>query len=90
MTLEMAVDVLRQTFLVCLIVVSPIMVAAIAVGVIVSLLQSLTSIQEQTLTFVPKLVVVCFIIIGFANWMIAKVTEFAVINMSAIAQLGGA
>ena len=60
MTLELAVDLLGNLLQTGLILSVPILGTAILVGVTVSLVQSITSLQEQTLTFVPKLVAVSF------------------------------
>ncbi|MGF1449113.1 MAG: flagellar biosynthesis protein FliQ [Opitutales bacterium] len=77
MNVELAVDLVRQTLGQALLLVAPIMATAIAVGVFVSLLQSVTSIQEQTLTFVPKLVCVSVVIVLSANWMLHSLMDFA-------------
>ncbi len=76
MSIEMAVDVLRNLILHSILLLTPIMVTAISIGVMVSLLQSVTSIQEQTLTFVPKLLGVGIVILVSANWMIKTMVEF--------------
>ena len=55
MTLELAVDLLANLLRTGLIIAVPILGTALAIGVSVSLIQSITSLQEQTLTFVPKL-----------------------------------
>lgn len=87
MTIDLAVDILRQTLTLTLLVLAPILVITIVVGVVISLLQSVTSIQEQTLTFVPKLVAVAVVIIIFSNWMILQVMEFATRNYDLMSQL---
>ncbi|MGF1483023.1 MAG: flagellar biosynthesis protein FliQ [Opitutales bacterium] len=76
MNVELAVDIVRQTLTESLLLVAPIMATAIAVGVFVSLMQSVTSIQEQTLTFVPKLVCVAVVIVISANWMLRSLMDF--------------
>lgn len=78
MTLEVAVDLLQRLVLVCLILVSPMLATAITVGVIVSLLQSVTSIQEQTLTFVPKLLAVSVVMMVSAHWLVRTLSEVAI------------
>ncbi len=78
MNVEVAVDILRQTITMSLVIVSPVLVTAIVVGVTVSLLQSVTSIQEQTLTFVPKLVAVAGVMVVTAHWMIRSLMEFTI------------
>ena len=58
MTMEMAVDIMRNLLQTALLLSVPILGTALAVGLTVSFVQSITSLQEQTLTFVPKLVCV--------------------------------
>lgn len=76
MNIEMAIDIIRSMITNCLLLISPLMMTAISVGLGVSLFQSITSIQEQTLTFVPKLVSIAVVIMVSANWMIKSVVEF--------------
>ena len=76
MTLELAVDLLSNLLQTGLILAVPILGTAMVVGVSVSLIQSITSLQEQTLTFVPKQVGVSLAIIMSANFIIRTLTEF--------------
>ena len=57
MTMELAVDIMRNLLQTALLLSVPILGTALVVGLTVSFVQSITSLQEQTLTFVPKLVV---------------------------------
>ncbi len=77
MTIQLAVDIVRETLFVSLTVIAPLVATAIVVGLAVSIFQSVTSLQEQTLTFVPKLVIVSFVMIGIGNWMVVEVVDFA-------------
>jgi flagellar biosynthetic protein FliQ len=54
----------------------PPLLASLFVGLTISLLQALTQVQEQTLTFVPKIVVTLIVLIIFAAWMLASLREF--------------
>jgi flagellar biosynthetic protein FliQ len=58
--------------------VMPVLLATLVVGVVVSLLQTVTQIQEQTLTFVPKLVTVGAILVVGGNWMLTEATTYVV------------
>ncbi len=78
MTIEMAVDILRTVLTTALMLVGPILGAAMLIGIIVSLIQSVTSIQEQTLTFVPKLVGVGIVMMISAPWLIRNLVEFTI------------
>ena len=78
MTMEMAVDIMRNLLQTGLLLAIPILGTATVVGLIVSLIQSITSLQEQTLTFVPKLVCVSLAIIVSANFILRTLTEFCI------------
>jgi flagellar biosynthetic protein FliQ len=78
MTMEMAVDIMRNLLQTGLLLAVPILGTATVVGLIVSLIQSITSIQEQTLTFVPKLICVSLAIIVSANFILRTLMEFCV------------
>jgi flagellar biosynthetic protein FliQ len=55
MSLDQATDLIRGTLLLALIISAPMLLIGLLVGIVVSLLQAVTQIQEQTLTFVPKI-----------------------------------
>jgi flagellar biosynthesis protein FliQ len=76
MTPADALDVLREALLVTLMVAGPLMLVALIVGLAVSLLQALTQIQEMTLAFVPKVVVIFLASLLFLPFMLATLTSF--------------
>ncbi len=78
MTMELAVDLLRNLLQTGLILSIPILGTATVVGLSVSFIQSITSLQEQTLTFVPKLVCVSLAIVISANFILKTLTEFCI------------
>ena len=78
MTMELAVDIMRNLLQTGLILSIPILGTALVVGLVVSFIQSITSLQEQTLTFVPKLVCVSLAIVLSANFMLKTMTEFCI------------
>ncbi|MDH4263068.1 MAG: flagellar biosynthesis protein FliQ [Spirochaetia bacterium] len=55
---------------------SPMLILGLLVGLIISIFQTTTSIQEQTLTFVPKLVVILLSLIVFASWLIQTMIDY--------------
>ncbi|MBD5392698.1 MAG: flagellar biosynthesis protein FliQ [Lachnospiraceae bacterium] len=57
-------------------VAAPVLLVSLIVGLTISIFQTVTSIQEQTLTFVPKIIAVFLTIILFGNWMLTQITEF--------------
>jgi len=76
MTLDTATDLVRQTLMLALIVSLPMLVIGLAVGIVVSLLQAVTQIQEQTLTFVPKIVAMVGAAIMLMPWISHRVMEY--------------
>jgi flagellar biosynthetic protein FliQ len=66
---------------------APILLTAVAVGVLMGLLQSVTQIQEQTLAFVPKFAAVGLAIALTGGWMLRKMTDFTLELMSLIPDL---
>lgn len=84
MNIQLAVDIVRETLIVSLTVIAPLVATAIGVGLTVSIFQSITSLQEQTLTFVPKLLAVCAVMISIGNWMMLEITDFATMMLQRI------
>ena len=78
MNIEQAIDILRQLITTSLLVVSPILLCSLVVGLLVSLLQSVTSIQEQTLSFVPKLLAVSLVVVLGAPWILRQLMQFTI------------
>jgi flagellar biosynthetic protein FliQ len=75
---ELAVlEVGREALWVVIKVAGPIMAAGLFIGLIIALFQALTTIQEMTLTFVPKIIVIFSAIILFLPFMMTTVIEFA-------------
>ena len=78
MTRELAVDIMRNLLQTALLLSVPILGTALVVGLTVSFVQSITSLQEQTLTFVPKLVCVSLAIVLSANFILRTLVDFAI------------
>lgn len=57
---------------------APLLVAALVVGLIVSLLQAITSIQEMTLSYVPKMAVVAIVLLVLGPWMMSILSDFTI------------
>jgi flagellar biosynthesis protein FliQ len=82
------IEVGSQALFVVLKTSGPIMLSGLVIGLIISLFQALTSIQEMTLTFVPKIMVIFFSIVVFLPFMITTVVEFGRTIFSRIIGLG--
>lgn len=70
-------DVLRQMLVVCLQVAGPILIVSIAVGLIVAIFQAATQIHEQTLTFVPKLLIIALALLVMSSWIETSISDFS-------------
>lgn len=72
MTQIMVLDIMKKAFFTIIITAGPVLIISLIVGLLISILQATTQIQEQTLSFVPKLVAVIFSLIIFGNFMLNK------------------
>ncbi len=75
MTQGEVVDLGREAVLVMLMIASPMLITGLVTGVVISLFQTLTHIQEMTLTFVPKIVAVFVALMLFLPFMLQKLTD---------------
>ena len=80
-------DILNQGMWLIVKIAGPILLASIVVGLIVSIFQAATQIHEQTLTFVPKLLVIGLIFILAGSWMLQTMVEFMEQLFATIARL---
>lgn len=76
MDLGQALDTGREALLMVLVIASPIMGIGMAVGLIVSLFQSMTQLQEQTLSFVPKILAMVGISMALVPWIAERLLEY--------------
>ena len=76
MTIDAVMDITRDALFLIIKVSLPVLLVSLCVGLIVSIFQTVTSIQEQTLTFVPKIICVFLSLILFGNWMMEAMVEF--------------
>ncbi len=70
------VEILVETLYLIIKTSAPMLIASLVIGLILSVLQTITSIQEQTLTFVPKLLGVFLAVMLFGLWIMRNVSEF--------------
>ncbi len=88
MTAAEAIEISRQAIIVLLKIGVPIMLIALIVGLSVSLLQALTQIQEMTLAFVPKIIVIFASLLLFLPFMMSTLNGFTRHVMDKIVSLG--
>jgi flagellar biosynthetic protein FliQ len=76
MTVEFVADLASRALWVTLLVSAPILGLGLVVGVVISIFQAVTQIQELTLTFVPKIIAIFIAILVFGKWMILLLLNF--------------
>jgi flagellar biosynthetic protein FliQ len=76
MPLALVLDLARDALTLALMLAGPLLMVAVTVGLIVSLVQAVTSIQEQTLSFVPKLFAVGATFLVLLSWMLQTIMKF--------------
>jgi len=70
------ITLIREALIITIKISSPILVTALVVGLFIGILQTTTSIQEQTIAFVPKLFAIFVVIIVFASWMVRTMVDY--------------
>ena len=78
MTIDIVIEIASKALYLILKVSLPILLVSLIVGLVISIFQTVTSIQEQTLTFVPKIVCVFLALILLGNWMLTEMVDFIV------------
>jgi len=89
MTPEFVVDLARRAIETTLLLSAPMLLAALVVGLLISIFQAATQINEQTMTFIPKIVVVLVAMLLFAPWLIRVMLSFTNEVFAGIALVGG-
>ncbi|MBB3851414.1 flagellar biosynthetic protein FliQ [Parageobacillus caldoxylosilyticus] len=77
MSADFVIRIAEQGVYMILIVCGPLLLLSLAVGLIISIFQATTQIQEQTLAFVPKIVAVLVGLVFFGPWMLSKMVSYA-------------
>ena len=76
MTIQSSLDILREAFVTIMTVAGPVLLIALVIGLIISVIQAATQIQEQTLSFVPKVLAVIGSLIIFGNFMLNSIIAY--------------
>jgi len=87
MTIVKVLDIIREAFMVMITVAGPTLIIALVVGLIISIIQATTQLQEQTLSFVPKILAVIVSLIVFGNFMLNSLVGFTQKIFEMIAEL---
>ena len=88
MTPEFVINIGRQAIETALMVAAPMLLAALIIGLIISVFQAATQINEQTMTFIPKIVGVFVTLLIFAPWMLQKLTSFLIMIFNQLPNVG--
>ena len=78
MTVDTVVEIANNALYLIIKVSLPVLLVSLIVGLVISIFQTVTSIQEQTLTFVPKIICVFLSLMLFGHWMLNSMVEFMV------------
>ena len=78
MSIGTIVNVMRSGIFQIFILILPVLSAALIIGLIVAIFQATTSIQEQTLTFLPKLIVILLVLALLSGWMFSELRDYTV------------
>lgn len=87
MTDTTVIEIVAKALFLSLKIAGPILAITLAIGLLIGILQAATSIQEATLTFVPKLIAIGAVILISGNWMISQVVSFTETLFHMIPQL---
>ena len=89
MTPEIVLDIGQEALWVTALLAAPLLLSALAIGLLVGMVQAATQIQEMTLTFIPKLAVLGLALIVAGSWMLGLITDFSINLIERIPELIG-
>jgi flagellar biosynthesis protein FliQ len=76
MSMEFVISIAEKAIMTTLLIAGPLLILALVIGLIVSIIQATTQIQEQTLAFIPKIVAVLAGLVLFGPWMLSQILSF--------------
>jgi flagellar biosynthetic protein FliQ len=85
---DQALELMNRLLWNTLLIAGPVLAAALVVGLVISVFQVATQLQEMTLSYVPKLLVSGLILIALGPWMLHQITQFAISTITMIPELG--
>ena len=88
MSAATALELVQRALTLGLLVSAPLLITALSVGVLISLGQAVTQIQEQTLTFIPKLAAVAGVLVITLPWMLRTLVEYVAESLRALSTMG--
>ena len=87
MEVEDVVQIGREFFAMALLLTAPVVVVSLVVGLLISIGQTVTSVQEQTLSFAPRIVCVVFILIFLSNWYLVTLQNYTLGMLTQMVEL---
>ncbi len=87
MNTDVALFWVQEAIQIAIMIIGPLLGTALVVGLVVSLFQAITSIQEMTLAFIPKILAIALILLFFSSWMLEVLTDFTTNVMNFIPQV---
>jgi len=88
MTVDQSIDIVKTLMMLCLKVALPFLLSAMVIGLLVSFFQAITSLQEQTLTFVPKALVVEMVVVFLFPWVTNTMLDYTTEMFNLMSQMG--
>ena len=88
MSVDQSVDIVKGLMMLCLKVSLPFLLSAMIIGLLVSFFQAITSLQEQTLTFVPKALVVVVVVFILFPWLINTMMDYTAETFNRMSEVG--
>ena len=88
-SVEQVIDLGRQALITTLVIASPFLVAAIVIGLITAFLQTITQIQDPSISFVPKLIGTIVVAAAALPWLVERMMEFSSVAFSSLALMTG-
>ncbi len=76
MDAAMVIELGRQSLWIAVLVCAPLLVVALAIGVVIGMVQAATSINEMTLSFIPKLLAMALVSLAFGSWQLGLLVDF--------------
>lgn len=85
---DQAVELMKELLWNSMLVAGPILIAALVVGLVISVLQVATQLQEMTLSYVPKLFAAALVLLLLGPWMLHRISQFAIEMITQVPSLG--
>ena len=84
---DQALGLMNQLLWNTMLIAGPVLAGTLLVGLLISILQVTTQLQEMTLSYVPKMFVAAVMLIAIGPWMVGRITQFAIAAIATIPQL---